>query len=100
MPYKKPVEPPKVIRRNGLMFDIPQPGEVLVEAKPIKTKKPKAEKIKRKADPKLISAARELRDRWLEQVNSGANQLPASGKYEIGRSLEGSIKTVKQLAAA
>jgi hypothetical protein len=38
-------------------------------------------------DPKLIAAARELRDRWLERVNSGT-QLPlAIGKYDPSRRL-------------
>ena len=44
-------------------------------------KKPKA-----KADPKLVAAARELRDRWLEQVNAGVAELPAPlGKYDLTR---------------
>src|SRR5688500_8163903 len=40
--------------------------EVKPESKPAKKKR---EKIK--ADPKLVAAARELRDRWLEHVNDG-----------------------------
>ena len=34
--------------------------------------------------PDLTAAARELRDRWLEQVNSGPMALPA-GKYDVSR---------------
>ena len=42
-----------------------------------------------KNDPKRIAAARELRDRWLEQVNDGGARLEAAGKYEVGRTLCG-----------
>jgi len=81
-------EAPPPIRRNGLMFDIPQPGEPLPEAKPAGEKTPKREKAesqktKRVCDPRLVSAARELRDRWLERVN--ASPLEAQGKYEVAR---------------
>ncbi len=59
---------------------LPKPG------KPPREKKPKV-----KNDPKLIAAARELRDRYLEQFNSasfaqGRGALPA-GKYDLARSL-------------
>ena len=55
--------------------------------------KPKPEKRKKvKNDPKFVAAARELRDRWLEQVNSG-NVLLTSGKYDVGKesSVESSV---------
>ena len=45
-----------------------------------KRKKPKA-----KNDPKLAAAARELRDRWLEQINSGQYLPTGNGKYEVSR---------------
>ncbi|MGC4031568.1 MAG: hypothetical protein QM754_07515 [Tepidisphaeraceae bacterium] len=77
---------PSVIRRNGLMFDIPQPGEPLPEAKPTKVTKAKPEKVKRVCDPRLVSAARELRDRWLEEIN--ATPLLPGGKYEVSRAME------------
>ena len=38
-----------------------------------------------KAAPKLLAAARELRDRWLEQVN--AAELRREGKCDVARSL-------------
>ncbi len=41
----KIVQTPAPIRRNGLMFDIPQQGEPLPEAKPAKEPKPKAERV-------------------------------------------------------
>ena len=62
--------------------------------RPKKVEKPKAEKVKepkkkRKNDPKLVSAARELRDRWLEQVNApgGERLLAGCGKYDVSRAL-------------
>jgi N-acetylglutamate synthase-like GNAT family acetyltransferase len=51
-----------------------------------KPQKPKREKVK--ADPAHVAAARELRDRWLEQVNSDPMALPnAQRKYEVSRAL-------------
>jgi hypothetical protein len=42
----------------------------------------------KKNDPKLVAAARELRDRWLERVNApGGVALSSAGKYEVGRAL-------------
>ena len=56
--------------------------------KPAKAEKPPREKqAKRKANPKLIAAARELRDRWLEQVNDQPALMAPAGKYEVARSL-------------
>jgi hypothetical protein len=43
---------------------------------------------KQKNDPRHIAAARELHDRWLEQVNAGTIQLEGAGKYDVGRRLE------------
>ena len=44
-------------------------------------------RVRAKNDPKLVAAARELRDRWMEEVNSG-RYLPASlGKYEVSRGI-------------
>lgn len=38
-----------------------------------------------KNDPRHVAAARELRDRWLEQVNAGSYAVEAQGKYDVGR---------------
>lgn len=84
----KPIEKPKAMRRNGLMFDIPRQGEPLPEEKAKKEPKQKVERVKRACDPRLISAARELRDRWLEQVNRDPAALSPQGKYEVSRALE------------
>ena len=47
----------------------------------------KAPRPKRKADPKLIAAARELRDRWLEKVNEDPSLILPAGKYDVAREL-------------
>jgi hypothetical protein len=68
-----------------------------------KAQKPKPEKKPRaKNDPKLVAAARELRDRWLERVNApgGATSLPSSGKYEVTKALAGpSVEVVATIPA-
>jgi hypothetical protein len=94
----KAVEEPKPVRRNGLIFAIPRPGEGLPEAKRAVKTKEKAPRAKRKCDPRLAAAARELRDRWLEQVN--ATPLIDCAKYEVTRKLEEISPLTKRLLAA
>ena len=55
----------------------------------IKKEKPKREKVKveKKNDPKLVKAARELRDRYLEEINQNPI-LTSNGKYEVSRLIE------------
>jgi hypothetical protein len=55
---------------------------------PEKVKKPRAPRMKN--DPKYVAAARELRDRYLEQFNTPGMQLPpaTNGKYDVSRALE------------
>jgi hypothetical protein len=67
------------ISTGGLRFVVPK--ETGSEPKP-----KREPKVKVKNDPRLVAAARELRDRWLEQVN--ARPLVARGKYEVSRALE------------
>jgi hypothetical protein len=74
--------------RRGARFGLPSanaeppPQPVATKAKP---QKPRREKVK--ADPAHVAAARELRDRWLERINSG--QVTVEGKYDISRELPG-----------
>jgi hypothetical protein len=52
---------------------------------PPEPEKPKRQpKPRTKTDPKLIAAVRELRDRWLEQMNAGEFVL-ADGRYDVAR---------------
>jgi hypothetical protein len=83
----KPAEAPAALQRNGLRFDIPQQGNPLPEAVKRNQVRSKAPREKRVCDPRLAAAARELRDRWLEQVNADSLLIAARGKYAVGRAL-------------
>ncbi len=48
-----------------------------------------ATKPKPKNDLMHVAAARELRDRWLEEVNAGRYLPAANGKYDVSRAIEG-----------
>ena len=48
-----------------------------------------------KNDPMLIAAARELRDRWLEQVNREGLPLEVRGKYDVAREIQGTQERAK-----
>jgi hypothetical protein len=64
--------------------------------------KPRREKRPaRKYDPKYLAAAREVCDRYLEEVNSGRLLLESSGaaKYEVSRQLEASESSLKMSPA-
>jgi hypothetical protein len=64
------------------------------QPKPKKERKPRV-----KNDPKFIAAARELRDRFLEQINSPGNDRmlpPACGKYDVSKQLEAAPTALKQ----
>ena len=73
---------------GGFMFAPPTPPK---PAAPEAEKTPKQgareRKPKAKIDPKYAKAARELRDRWLEQVNAGAYAFEDAGKYDVSRAL-------------
>jgi hypothetical protein len=81
---------PAVVKRTpltgGLCFAPPAPA-----APPKAERKPKQEgrgkKPKRKNDPRLVAAARELKDRWLEHVNAGELLIEGAGKYDVTRVL-------------
>jgi hypothetical protein len=98
----KPLAKPPMPKRRFVQFGPPSAQServaetVLVNAKPEKKKKEKV-----KADPKHVAAARELRDRYLEQFNSGL-VLP-QGKYHVAVALPeeaGGRRSVKALPVA
>ena len=60
----------------------PQTPPQTDKEKPAKARKPKV-----KNDPKLIAAAREPRDRWLEKVNGDPSALLWQAKYDVSRAL-------------
>ena len=41
-----------------------------------------------KNDPQLVAAAREVRDRWLEQVNADPSTFLSNGKYDVSGQIE------------
>lgn len=83
---------------GGLWFAPPEPSAEEKKAAKAAAKKAKA-KPKRKNDPKLVAAARELRDRYIEQINEGRMLPPgACGKYEVSRALEGAPSALKEEA--
>ena len=70
-----------------------------------KPKRARPRKPRRKHDKKYIAAARELRDRYLEEVNApgtpgGLALLPpaAQGKYDVSRTLDAAPRVLKEAA--
>lgn len=80
---------------------IPLPGESLVVEKPKPAAREKTPRVKKKANPKLVAAARELRDRYLDEVNAGRHLIePVAAKYDVGRMIEGgAMPEMKRIAA-
>jgi hypothetical protein len=71
----------------------PKPGSPEARAAN-KAAKPNREKFKN--DPTLVEAARELRDRYIEQINAGLLLPPsANGKYDVSRQLEAAPSAMK-----
>jgi len=81
---------------GGRIKYVPRPGYVAPALPPavapsvplfpdstkIREKTPKV-----KVDPKLVAAARELRDRWLEHVNAGGMRIEGARKYDVVRAI-------------
>jgi hypothetical protein len=101
---KKPKAPVAVVKpssiRIGGLRAIPKPltPEEKAAMKAAKAEKPKPPREKFKNDPKMVAAARELRDRYMEQVNCDpAAMLPPSacGKYDVSRQIEAAANAMK-----
>lgn len=90
------VKKPLMRRRNGLSCDIPRQGETLPEAKA--QKPPKPPRVKTKNDTRLVAAARELRDRWVEEIGREPGRIVSGAKYEVARALAPKVEA-KRLAA-
>jgi hypothetical protein len=78
---KLPAPPSSSISIGAMRFAPPAVEEPKAE------KPPAHKREKRKNDPKLVAAARELRDRWLEQVNADPSSLLPQAKYAVNRAL-------------
>jgi len=72
-------------------------ADYVAEPEPEKPKRPRNAKPRAKNDPKHIAAARELRDRYLEQINTpGERMLPAAhGKHDVSRQLQAAATELK-----
>jgi hypothetical protein len=87
---KSGVPKPKAPKRRFVQFGPPprtpvappQAATVVLAGMPVPKKKQKL-----KNDPKHVAAARELRDRYMEQFNTNAAALTSSGKYDVSRQL-------------
>lgn len=76
----------KYVDRTDYVPELDDPDELREEATK-KAKRKRASKPKAKHDPKMLKQARELRDRYLEEVNE-RGLLPAAwpeGKYDVTR---------------
>jgi hypothetical protein len=88
---KTQIQKNQTIAMGGLRFAPPADPTQAVEAKAPRVKAPKL-----KNDPQHVAAARELRDRYLEQFNSGLLLGEGTqGKYAVGRAIEASSIRVK-----
>jgi ribosomal protein S18 acetylase RimI-like enzyme len=81
------------ISPSKLHFAVPKPADAPKE------KAKKEPRRKQKNDPRLVAAARELRDRWLERVNENPLGLESQGKYRIERALPAREPATPLLAA-
>lgn len=58
-----------------------------------KAKKEAKARVTKKNNPRLVAMARELRDRWLEQVAAEPGLLVGAGKYQVSRQVNGELNT-------
>jgi hypothetical protein len=75
---------PSAIASGGLRFGSVVPSVIEEKIEP-------KEKKQTKNDPRLVAAARELKDRWLGEINSGRYLPIGNGKYEVSRRIEGAM---------
>jgi hypothetical protein len=81
-----------VVTANGIKHV--DRGDYVPEPEPEKPKKPR--KPHQKNDPEFVAKARELRDKFLEQVNSGLLLPPSEAKYEVSRLIDSSRITAER----
>jgi hypothetical protein len=83
---RNPQSPPPRPVLRGFSFAAPKPAEPAAIATPLEKPK-RTPKPKRKNDPQLVAAARELRDRWLDEVNAGRFLPGATARYDVTRQI-------------
>jgi hypothetical protein len=73
---------------GGRIKYVPRPGYAApVQEKAKRTRASRPVGAAEKIDPRFLAKARELRDRWLEHVNSGQASIESGGKYDVSRAL-------------
>jgi hypothetical protein len=99
-------KPKRVVLSGGMSFAPPAPVVTETVKDAPKTPRVKTPRVKKKADPTFVAAARELRDRYLDEVNAGRHLIePTAAKYDIARTALPStiaptpVAPIKQLAA-
>ena len=65
---------------------MPRRRRIVAESRP---RRVKGRAAREPNGPRLVAAARELRDRWLERVNADASALVSEAKYDVSRRVEG-----------
>ena len=85
---RKPAKPavmttPPGPRKLGGWGAAPPPPPQPAAVKPVRAERAARPRVK--VDPRLVAAARELRDRYLEQLNRDGGQITANAKYDVGR---------------
>ena len=71
-------------------MSLPPAAQAPSDATTVVKRANEAEASVEKNDPKLVAAARELRDRWLEEVNSPGGRFALGGldgKYDVTRTV-------------
>jgi hypothetical protein len=88
-PKVTPILNSKCVSHGALrLADMQAPG-------PASARKKREKPPKQKNHPVLVAKTRELRDRYLEKVNSEGMLLQANAKYELHRALEDQSSTIE-----
>ena len=98
----QPAARPAVVPLGGFRFETHEPKPA-ARPKRQRAEKPtgaERSRSKVKIDPQLAAKARELRDRYLERVNTAAGAMPSQGKYDVTRSLSSAEKPTLALPHA
>jgi hypothetical protein len=83
---------PHSVRRTSSGLSRPSFGAVAEKTKS-QPRRGRSTTPSAKNDPTLVAAARELRDRWLEQMNNGTSKMSAAiGKYDVCRVIDASVQ--------
>jgi hypothetical protein len=90
---REEILPASAIQSGGLRLS----PVVAAAPAPVEKAKPQR-KPQAKNDPALVAKARELRDRWMDRLNSGA-ALAGEGKYDVSRALTAANGDGKSAAA-